>query len=162
MRTPSTPRSTMRWLATAASIVLVALAALAPTGAAAAPNSLKTTASDAVVTSSCEFTVTRLHQNNTGPATVTARLTIKAAEIKPSFFAPRKVATIQVACGVTNLSDPTNFVDLTKVNNGSTAYRSKYVTLKLSESGYQICLGAAYLLRDGNLGSTPTACNPAP
>jgi hypothetical protein len=160
MRTPSTPRSTTRWLASAASIVLVALAALAPTGAAAAPNSLKVSTSDAVATGSCEFTVSRVNQNNTGPLTVTARLTIKAAEIKPSFFAPRKVATLSVGCAVYSLSDPTKFVFLDKVNNGSTAYKSRYVELILSEAGYRACVNVTYVLRDGTLGSAPGACNP--
>jgi hypothetical protein len=141
------------------SAMFVALAALAPTGAQAAPNSLKVNSSDAVVTSSCEFTVIRFNENNTGPNTVTARLTIKGAEIKPSFFSPRKVATLQVSCNVFGLTT-SEFQSLSKINNGSTVYRSKYVEMVVDPQGYRACVGATYILRDGTLGGTSGSCNP--
>jgi hypothetical protein len=153
------PRRRMGLFGAAISAVFVALAVLAPTGAQAAPNSLKATSSNLVVTSSCEFTVTRFNDNNTGPSTVTARLTIKGAEIKPSFFSPRKVATLNVNCSVSGIDQPFNSASLSKTNNASTVYRSKYVTLEL-DSAYQVCVNAAYILRDGTLGSTDAVCNP--
>ena len=153
------PRRRMGLFVAVISAMFIALAALAPTGAQAAPNSLKATSSDLVVTSSCEFTVTRFNENNTGPSTVTGRITIKGAEIKPSFFSPRKVATLNVSCSVSGINIPFNSASLSKTNNGSTVYRSKYVTLEL-DSAYRVCVGAAYILRDGTLGSTPDACNP--
>lgn len=153
------PRRKWGLLASSLVAMFIALAALAPTGAQAAPFSLKVNASDAVVTSSCEFTVTRYNENNTGPSTVTARLTIKGAEIKPSFFSPRKVATLNVNCAVIGINDPNNFVELSKTNNASTVYRSKYVELKLNDA-YQVCVNASYILRNGTVAGTNTVCNP--
>jgi hypothetical protein len=161
MRALATRRGGTRWLVSLAAVVLIALVAVAPTGAEAAPNSLKVTDSNAVVTSSCEFTVTRFNPNNTGPATVTGRLTIKAAEIKPSFFAPRKIATIFVGCTISSVNDPTGLFHMEKLNNGSTAYKSRYVEIPFTESAYRVCVNAAYVLRDGTLGGTDGNCNPS-
>jgi hypothetical protein len=90
---------------------------------------------------------------------VTGRLTIKGAEIKPSFFSPRKVATLNVSCSVSGIDVPFNSVSMSKTNNGSTVYKSRYVTIEF-DSGYQVCVNAAYILRDGTLGSTNPVCNP--
>ena len=153
------PRRRMGLFGAVISAMFIALAALAPTGAQAAPNSLKATSSDLVVTSSCEFTVTRFNENNTGPSTVTGKLTIRGAEIKPSFFSPRKVATLNVGCTVSGIDLPSRFVSMSKTVNGNTLYKSRYVTIEL-DSAYRVCVGAAYILRDGTLGSTPDTCNP--
>lgn len=139
--------------------MFIALAALTPTGAQAAILSLKATSSNAVVTSSCEFTATRFNENNTGPSTLTGRLTIKGAEIKPSFFSPRKVATLNVGCTVSGIDVPSRFVSIGKTVNGSTLYKSRYVEIEF-DSAYRVCVGATYILRDGTLGSTPETCNP--
>jgi hypothetical protein len=148
------------FLSVATGAIFVALAVLAPTGAQAVPYSLKVAASDGVVSSSCEFYVSRFNPNNTGPATVTGRLTARAAEIKPSFFSPRKVATISVTCTLLPANAEGQSVTLSVLNNGSSAYKSRYVTI-VADSSYQICANTNYILRDGNLGSIPVACNPS-
>jgi hypothetical protein len=147
-------------LVLAPAVVLVGLIVLAPTGAEAVPYSLHVTSANAVVTSSCDFSVTRYNQNNTGPSTVTARVTVKAAEVKPSFFAPRKVAFLNVYCDIFPASSPGNFVEVYKSNNGSTLYKTKYVTVP-PDSGYQLCMLAGYVLKDGTEATTPTQCTPA-
>jgi hypothetical protein len=146
-------------LVSIASALLVTLAVLTPTGAAAVPNSLKVTSADAVVTSSCEFTVTRHNPNNTGDPTNTARLTMRASEIKPSFFAPRKVATLFVHCTVlpNGLFPPSQ--SFHKFNNGSTVYKTQYINV-LAASNYSLCVFAEYILRDGTYGVTEYTCNP--
>jgi hypothetical protein len=143
------------------STVFIALAVLAPTGAQAATSSLKVTSSNSNVTSSCEFTVTRLNPpDSNGTTTVTARLTIKGAEIKPSFLSPRRVSTLNVACLVQGLDDPGQQVTLEKTNNRPTVYKSTYIRIPLN-AGYRACVSATYLLRDGTLGTTGGACNPS-
>jgi hypothetical protein len=153
------PRRRMALLVAAISAVFIALAALAPTGAQAAIFSLKATSANAVVTSSCEFTATRFNENNTGPSTLTGRLTIKGAEIKPSFFSPRKVATLNVGCTVSGIDVPSRSISMTKTVNGNTVYKSRYVEIEF-DSAYRVCVDAAYILRDGTLSSTPETCNP--
>jgi hypothetical protein len=149
-------------LASFVSAALIALLALAPTGAEAAPFSLKATSSNDIATSSCEFTVTRVNRDNTGPWTVTARVTLKAAEVKPSFFSPRKVATLYAFCDIyPNGSTGPNTVHIEKFNNGSTAYKSKYVTAILADN-YTVCTYTQYVLKNGTIGATPETCNPAP
>lgn len=139
--------------------MFIALAALAPTGAQAAIFSLKATSSDAVVTSNCEFTATRFNENNTGPSTLTGRLTIRGAEIKPSFFSPRKVATLNVGCTVSGIDVPSRSISMSKTVNGNTVYKSRYVEIEF-DSAYRVCVDAAYILRDGTLNNTPETCNP--
>lgn len=159
MRAHRPHRSGTRWLVSGTS-VLVALAALSPTGAGAAQNgSLKAGSADANATSSCEFTVTRLNPNAPGGPTVTARLTMKAVEVKASFFAPRRLASIQVHCDVVPVGSNTDQA-FSKQNNASTVYKSQYITAPYASS-YQICTFASYVLRDGASGRTPTVCNPA-
>jgi hypothetical protein len=144
------------------SAVFISLAALAPTGAEAALSSLKVTSSDSVVTSSCEFTVVRYNQNNTGPDTVTVKLTMKGAEIKPSVLSPRKVATLQVGCGAQGIQDPTKNVELGRIANASTLYKSRYFEIEANNFTYRVCVSANYILKNGTLSGTGTMCNPSP
>ena len=152
------------WLVASTAAALMAIAALVPTGAEAAPNTLKATTSDFNATGSCDFRVTRLHPNGGNP-TITARVTMKAAEIKPSFFAPRRVANIVVQCVVASLVGPGGGIPLgtqtlQKLNNGSTVYKTQYVTMPLSDR-YRVCVQVQYMLLNGTTGSTPMVCNPA-
>jgi hypothetical protein len=145
-----------------ASGALIALAVLAPTGAEAVPFSLHATSADSVVTSSCDFTVTRVNQNTTGEPTVTAKVVLKAAEIKPSVFSPRKVANLNAYCDVFGGGGGFDelLAEVNKFNNASTAYKAKYLTLPYRQS-YQVCVTTYYTLKNGTSGNTPQgACDP--
>ena len=141
---------------------LLALLALPPTGAQAAPVSLRVSTSDAVSTGSCDFNVSRYNENGLGPATVTGRLTIKGAEVKQSFLAPRRIATLAVTCYLYSGSAQTNEPDviLQKIANASTVYKSRYVEVPASGT-YQVCISVEYILKNGAFGGAPGACNPA-
>lgn len=138
----------------AAGVLLVALAVLAPTGANAASNSLTAEPSDAYMKGSCDFAVTR--NNN---ETVTARVTLKTVEIKPSIFSPRRVASASILCEVVPTGAET-FVSVAKTNpSGSTIYKSQYITVDLA-AAYTVCAVINYTLRTGAAGETLVACDP--
>lgn len=137
------------------SAILLALAVLAPTGAAASPNSLTAETSDAYMKGSCDFDVTR----NNNFETVTAKLTMKAVEVKPSIFSPRRVASATIICelGPNGNSDAYAFF---KVNpKGATIYKSQYITVDYGAE-YTVCATIRYTLRTGAEGfTTPTCVN---
>ena len=136
---------------------LVALVVLAPTGAEAAPFSLKASASDGVVSGSCDFSVSRYNPSNTGPSTITAKVTAKAAEVK-SFLAPRKVAYIEVFCSVYPANALGEEATLFASNHGSTLYKSRYVQV-VQDTSYHLCVSVGYIRKDGVVGGSQ-ACNP--
>jgi hypothetical protein len=142
-------------LASFASAALIALAVLAPTGAGAAPNSLTAETSDAYMKGSCDFAVTR----NNNFDSVTAKLTMKTLEVKPSIFSPRRVASATINCMVTLNDDPEGAPNVyAKINpNGATIYKSQYITLGWS-SGYTVCIELSYTLRTGAHGNAPMNC----
>jgi hypothetical protein len=135
---------------------LIALAVLTPTGAEAVPTSLKATSSDSNVTGSCQLTTTRYNYDGTN----TVKLVMKAAEIKPTFFAPRRVSTIVITCvAYPFVNDPEGSLYFQKINNGSTVYKAQYITLPTSGQ-YQVCADTQYVLKSGSSGYTSTVCNP--
>jgi hypothetical protein len=143
-------------LASFASAALIALVVLAPTGASAAPNSLTAETSDAYMKASCDFAVTR----NNNFDSVTAKLTMKALEVKPSIFSPRRVASATINCTVRSNDDPEGVPSVYfKINpNGATIYKSQYITLDYSFSGYTVCTEIGYILRTGDHGAAPQNC----
>jgi hypothetical protein len=155
-------RGGRRWLVSSAATLLIAVAALAPTSAEAAPNTLVATASDATVKGSCDFRVVRIDSHGGNPV-MTARLTMRANEIKSSFFAPRRVANIGVGCVVAPRVGPVPMPGLAqeflRVNNGSSVYRSQYIKFNHLDE-YIVCVQAFYVLLNGTGGRTPQVCNP--
>lgn len=135
---------------------LVGLAVLAPTGASAASNSLTVATTDAYMKGSCDFAVTR----NNDFDSVTARLTMKAVEVKPLFSA-RRVASATAVCMVRpiyGVEDEQDRKLYFKTNqSGSTIYKSQYITADWAPK-YELCAQVLYTLRTGAEGETPFTC----
>ena len=138
-----------------AAIALVVLAVLSPSGAKAAPSSLKVASNDSRVLSSCELTLQQFNHRGV-PATVRARLTVKAAQIKVT--TSPIVSSINVTCVVyPPVFDAPPLGTVSTFRLGPFASKTEMLTLPVFHA-YTICLSTDYSLRGGGTGEVPHRC----